>query len=229
MAPRGQGGAVGRNGILFQRAVLLRVERPRPRTVLLQYNAIRFASLLLLSAVLSAQTPTNEAHYRALVPLGAEAYELQGEKWRSRITLLASAENPQFEGMVRRAAGRHEGLFSADGTRVHFYPERISFRVTASLRTRIIEASPFPISATSDANDYLLHLQFRIVVFDGLRQTVIQPDAVEMIGMPGEVPYDERIYRVVVELPHVPLRDRVVLEVRDSGGDRICKFHLDIL
>ena len=184
-------------------------------------------SLLLLGVSLSAQSLL-PVHYHALVPLGAEAYELQGDRWKAVVTLLASAENPEFEGMMRRTESR-DALFSGDGKPVRFYPERISFRVTASFRTRLIEPSPFPISANVAANDYLLHLQFRFVVFDGLRQTVVQPETVEMIGMPGEVPYDERIYRVVVDLPHVPLRDRVVLEVRDPDGERICKFHLDLL
>ncbi len=192
-------------------------------------NAIRIASLALLGSALSAQAPLPELHFHALVPLGAEAYQLEGDKWKETITLLGSAENPQFEGMVRRELNHRDALFAADGTRIQFYPDWISFRVTAGFRTRLVEASPFPISATVDANDYLLHLRFRVVVFDGLRQTLIQPESVEMIGMPGEVPYDERIYRVTVNLPHIPLRDRVVLEVRDPSGERICKFHLDLL
>ena len=67
------------------------------------------------------------------------------------------------------------------------------------------------------------------MIFDGLRQIVVQPDSVEMIGMPGEVPYDERIYRVAVDLENIPLTNRVVLEVRDPDGERICKFHLDLI
>lgn len=184
--------------------------------------------MALLGSALSAQAPS-EMHFHALVPLGAEAYELQGDGWKSLVTLLASAENPQFEGMVRRDVNHRDTLFAADGSRVQSYPERVNFRVTASLRTRLAEPSPFPISATVDANDYLLHLRFRVVIFDGLRQTVVQPESVEMIGMPGEVPYNERIYRVAFELPHIPVRDRVVLEVRDPDGERICKFHLDLL
>ena len=199
------------------------------RTVSLRRNAIRIASLALLGSALAAQAPSPEMRFHALVPLGAEAYELQGGGWKSMVTLLASAENPQFEGMVRRDVNRRDALFASDGSRVQSYPERINFRVTASLRTRLMEASPFPINASIDANDYLLHLQFRVVIFDGLRQTVVQPESVEMIGMPEEVPYNERIYRIAVDLPHTPVRDRVVLEVRDPDGERICKFHLDLL
>ena len=209
-------------------AVLLLVIGPKQSTVFFRRNAIRIASLVLLGSALSAQAPP-EVHFHALVPLGADAYELRGDKWKGIITLMGSAENAQFEGMVKREVNRHEALFTSDGTRMQSYPERITFRVTASFRTRLVDASPFPISASVDANDYLLQLRFRVVIFDGLRQTVVRPESVEMIGMPGEVPYDERIYRITVDLPHVPLRDRVVLEVRDSAGDRICKFHLDVI
>lgn len=209
--------------------MLLRDTGPRHTTVFFRRDLIRLASLLLLAATASAQTPPQEIRYHSLVPLGAEAFDLQGEGWKAMITLLASAENPQFEGMVRRQVERHDVLFSPDGSRIQHYPDHIAFRVTASFRTRLMEPSPFPVGANGDANDYLLHLQFRLVIFDGLRQTVVQPESVEMIGMPGDIPYDERIYRIVVNLPQTPVRDRMVLEVRDSVGDRICKFHLDLL
>ena len=183
----------------------------------------------LFSAALFAQSPAPDLHFHSWVPLGAEALELHGDKWKGTITLLGSAENPEFEGMVRRETNQRTALYSADGARIKLYPGRIRFRITASYRTHMVDASPFPISTDNAANDYLLHLQFRVVVFNGLRQTVVQPEAVEMIGMPGEIPYDERIYRLAVEFPNVPLTDRVVLEVRDADGNRICKFHLDLI
>ncbi len=192
-------------------------------------KAIRTVVPVLLSVALFGQSSTPDMHFHSLVPLGAEAYDLEGETWKTMITLLASAQNPQFEGMVRRSVNQREVLFAANGEKVQNYPEQISFRVTASYRARFLDASPLPISASGDANDYLLRLQFRAVIFDGLRQTVVQPESVEMIGVPEDVPYDERVWRVAVKLPHIPLRDRVVLEVRDGDGERICKFHLDLI
>lgn len=185
--------------------------------------------MLLTAATLWGQTDPREMHFHSLIPLGAEAYQVQGDKWRGMITLLASAVNPQFEGMSRHEANKRDALFSPDGEKLKTYPGRVSFRVTASYRTRFVEASPFPIGATGEQNDYLLHLKFRVVVFDGLRQTVVEPESVEMIGVPGDVPYDERIFRVLVDLSKFPVRDRVVLEVQDPNGGRICKFHLDLL
>jgi hypothetical protein len=186
-------------------------------------------SLLVLSAIALFAEDTPEMHFHSLVPLGSEAYQLQGEKWKGIVTVLGSAENPEFEGMVRREIQNRAELFSADGERMRTYPERIAFRITASYRTHVTDPSPFPFNTSVDMNDYLLCLRFRVVVFHGLRQTVVHPEAVEMIGMPGEVPYDERIYRVTVNLEDVPLTDRVVLEVRDGDGERVCKFHLDLI
>lgn len=187
--------------------------------------------LVLLGTALSAQNTGTSAvaHFHSTVPLGAEAYQLQGAKWKSVVTLLGSAENPEFEGMVRRDVQQRGELFTANGDRVRNYPEHITFRITASSRTHVTEPSPFPISTSANINDYLLHLRFRVVIFNGLQQTVVRPESIEMIGMPGEVPYDERIYRVSVNLRDVPLTDRVVLEVRDEAGQRVCKFHLDLI
>ena len=191
-------------------------------------KVIRILASVLLGTALFGQTTEPEMRFHALIPLGAEAYELKSEKWKGMMTLLASAESPEFEGMTRRP-GTKQRLHSADGAEMKQFPGRVAFRVTASYRSRFSEASPFPISATGGQNDYLLNLRLRIVVFHGLRQTIIEPDSVEMIGMPGEVPYDERIFRTVVDLSGVPVGDRVVLEVRDPEGGRICKFHLDLM
>jgi hypothetical protein len=65
-------------------------------------------------------------------------------------------------------------------------------------------------------------------VFHGLRQTIVEPAAVKMIGVPDDMPYDERIYRVAFDLGDVSLDDRIVLEVLTPSGERLCKFHLDL-
>jgi hypothetical protein len=198
--------------------------------VFLGSKVIRIVAAVLLSTALFGQQPHEpDVHFHSLIPLGAEAYELKSDKWKGMMTLMASAESPEFEGMVRRAGKKRDPLESADGTTMHRFPRRVSFRVTATFRSHFTDTSPFTISASGAQNDYLLKLQFRVVVFHGLRQTVIEPESVEMIGMPDEVPYDERIFRMAVNLSDVPVGDRVVLEVRDPEGGRICKFHLDLM
>ena len=124
--------------------------------MLLGRNAIRTSILVLLGATLFGQSPSADIHFHSLIPLGAEAFELQGAKWKGIVTLLGSAENPRFEGMVRREIDRQAAIFSADGERMKRYPERVAFRITASYRTRMVDASPFPISTADEANETFL-------------------------------------------------------------------------
>lgn len=194
-------------------------------------KAIRAAVVLLVasaSTVVGQANPTLRFH--SLIPLGADAYELRNKQWKGTMTLMASAESPQFEGMEVRTVSKRTQLFSEDGKRIERFPSHVDFRVTATFRAHFAETSPFPISASlDDQNAYLLGLKFRVVVFSGLQQTVVKPKSVEMIGVPGEMAYDERIYRISVDLADFPLTDRVVLEVQDPGGGRIAKFHLDLI
>jgi hypothetical protein len=50
-----------------------------------------------------------------------------------------------------------------------------------------------------------------------------------MIGVPSDISYDERIYRVTFNLNQMPITDRFVLEVRSPEGNRMAKFHFDLL
>jgi hypothetical protein len=43
------------------------------------------------------------------------------------------------------------------------------------------------------------------------------------------MPYDERIYRIGFDMGKIPIQDRVVMEVLTPTGQRLCKFHLDLL
>jgi hypothetical protein len=59
--------------------------------------------------------------------------------------------------------------------------------------------------------------------------TEISPTNVKLIGVPSYQPYDERIYRLSFDTPNVPVDARLVLEVYDSSGTRLTRFHLEIL
>ena len=79
-----------------------------------------------------------------------------------------------------------------------------------------------------NVSDYLLRLQFRVKIFRALQVTVLQPKLVKLVGIPGDVSYDERIYRVSFDLGEVPVADRIVLEVLSPAGHRLTRFHLDM-
>lgn len=199
-------------------------------TVTLWLKAIGFALVLLMGSPLAliAQSGDATIHYQELVPLGAECFAVHGPKWRHVMSLLGSAESAQFQGMSARGTLHQRGLYTADGRRIANYPGRVVFRVTASFRTALIDMPPFLVTTREGENDYLLNLKFRLVVFHGLQQTLLH-SSVEMIGVPAEMPYDERVYRITTDLSGISVADRVVLYVLDPSGARLTKFHLDLM
>ncbi|MGH9523195.1 MAG: hypothetical protein ACRD3E_11760 [Terriglobales bacterium] len=185
--------------------------------------------LFIVSGMASfGQSIPAAAHYHELVPLGAQTFVVQAPKWHGLLALLASADSPQFEGMQASDGDHAPQLLNADGTPMAHYP-RVTFRLTASFRSNFNEPEPFRVIASGNENDYLLKLKFRIVAYHGLRQTVLPPESVEIIGVPAAMPYQERIYRVIVDLEKIPVSDRIVFEVFDPSGARLCKFHLDLM
>jgi hypothetical protein len=171
-------------------------------------------------------SPDVEYVYHSLIPLGSETFAVR--PWDAVMTVLASAENPRFEGWRRLIHGERHRLVNASGEAVRLYPERVEFRITTGTRTTLTDAEPFPLHTSLSENDYLLNLRFRVKIFHGLRQKIVDPESTEMIGVPADIPYDERIYRVAFDLDQVPMDDRVVLEVLAPSGERLCKFHLDL-
>jgi hypothetical protein len=191
-------------------------------------SVLLLAGAIVPLAPCRAQSFSNtEVLYHSLVPLGAEAFQLHPA--HRTLYLMGSARSPDFEGWKAiEQHGRNQTVLDAAGSPVRYFPETVQFRVTASaLREGMLEVPTFPLDAAGDLNEYLLRLSFRVKIFHGLKVRLVEPDAVEMIGMPAEIPYDERVYGASFTLGRVPLEDRIVLEVLDPGGERICKFHLE--
>jgi len=116
-----------------------------------------------------------------------------------------------------------------DGRAVRYYPSEVSFRLTATGRGHLQGIDAAPVDTHADLNDYLLGLHFRLKVFRGVNFRFIEPQSVEMLGMPADINYDERIYHISFNLDHVPAEDRIVLEVLDSSGERVSRFHLELM
>ncbi len=205
----------------------MRYRKPRYLAYLAGYAAL----VLMLSWPANAAdavrpySPT-EYDFHSVVPLGFDAIRL--EPANRTVYLLASAESADFDGMRRIEQGSMVRVLAADGTPVRHYPDVVRFRVTATTRgPKMSDVDPYPIDSKIALEDYLLGLRFRVKVFRGLKMTELEPDAVRMIGMPAEMPYDERIYEVSFALGRVPLADRLVLEVLSPDGIRLTKFHLE--
>jgi len=170
-----------------------------------------------------------EYEFHSVVPLGSDVLRLQPA--RKTVYLMASAESAGFEGLHRSEHDNEVVVSGPNGEPVREYPASLDFRVTASTKKKKLQdadVDPYPVRATGSVNDYLLKLGFRLKVFRGIEVREINPTEVKLIGAPGAVPCDERVYRVSFALGKVPLQDRIVLEVLDPAGERISKFHLEV-
>lgn len=200
-------------------------------------NRYLFWSLLLASCALALPAPlTSEDHftvspesmtrYQSRVPLGWESFKVRSTG--TCFYLMGTVESPKFDGWRKVTVNEQSHLLDAAGQPVRLYPEELQFRITASAREKLLDSQPFTIASNLPLNDYLLRLRFRLKIFHGLFQRTLRPVSVEPIGMPADISYDERIYRIRFNLDHVPIDDRVVLEVLAPTGERLSKFHVDL-
>jgi hypothetical protein len=195
----------------------------------------RFARVVWLAILLSltqfgavstgAAQDTISEDFHSVVPLGSESIVLLPA--RKPLFLLASAVSPEFEGWRAQGMGRDRHVLARDGTPVAHYPQRIRFRVTASAHVTGFADDAYSMQFQGDLDRFLLDLSFRLQIFEGLEATVLQPILVQIVGVPSDIPYDERIYSVEFDVGRIPLSRRMVLDVRDPAGQRLCKFHLE--
>jgi hypothetical protein len=164
--------------------------------------------------------------YQSVVPLGIMRLTPNAEP--RPMYLLVTAENPAFQSWQTSEA--HRMPRKADGTAVKFFPSHIDFRVTASARAaELIGIDEYPINLPPGSlNDLMTKLNFRLAIFHGIDKHTLQPDSVENVGMPDDISYDERVYRVGFDIgSQVSVEDRIVLEVLSPQGERLGKFHLE--
>jgi len=50
-----------------------------------------------------------------------------------------------------------------------------------------------------------------------------------MIGMPADVPSDERVYRINIDTGNLPITDRVVIEIFSPQGELLTHFPFILL
>ena len=168
--------------------------------------------------------------YQSPFPLGIETFVLQPS--RRLFKVYASAESPAFNGLkLTRGSGRPE-LMDGDGRQVPLFPKQIKFRVTATERVRATPSvasgdPPYPLKNQLPMDALLKSLSFRVKIFRGLHARTVEPTAVRMIGVPPDVPYNERIYEAQFNVGEVPVDEKIVLEVLTPKGERLCKFHLE--
>jgi len=141
-----------------------------------QVAAIAIGILMLALPGPAQDYTSSESIFHSVVPLGVEAIVLQPAK--TRIALLATAECPGLEG-VRRVfwqpqeagdGGVGGKVYGRNGKQLTYFPRRISFRVTATAREKLIELEPFDVKSNIDLNHYLLGLTFKLHAFHGITE-----------------------------------------------------------
>lgn len=201
----------------------------RKSTLRLALTAMIVVSLLWQPLALSAQDDSfEEFSFHSPVPLGLDCIRVMPSK--KTVYLLASAENQTLDGLKISRDPHVARVLRVDGSEVKSYPSALDFRVTASaLPNDFRGIDEYEIQSKHSMNEFLLGLKFKLKVFQGLQMKTIAPANVKLIGVPSYEPYDERVYRVSFETPDLPVDARLVLEVYDSTGTRLTRFHLEML
>jgi hypothetical protein len=187
------------------------------------------AALVIVAAMaLAAAQQQTAPPYRAATPAGSEVVLLKPSG--AIVTLLGLAECQEIEGAQHMDQGLKARVVRADGEPIESFPRHFSFRVTASLRKTLLEDPGSELKTKEEPSQLLVKLRFRLKAYNGLQVRVIEPESTSMIGVPADIPYDERVYRVSFNLPgNEPPTERFVLEVIAPEGERMARLHFSLL
>jgi hypothetical protein len=164
---------------------------------------------------------------RSTIPAGYEIVKLQPSG--TNLFLLGLIECPELEGAQHVSEGSHARIVAADGSSLDHFPRFLNFRITASLRKELLDSTTDGSINTPDPRELILKLGFILRGYDGLQSYELHPQSVDLIGVPADVPYDERVFRVSFDVGNRPVSDRFVLEVLSPEGTRIARFHFELL
>lgn len=192
----------------------------------------RFTIALLLAWLLAMapgwpSSPPDPAPMHATVPAGYEIIQLQPSG--AVVSLLGLVECPEIEGAQHVAEGLQSKIQLPNGAELRHFPRHFSFRVTASLRKTVIDPPSSSVTVSQDPGEFLLGLKFKLRAYDALVSTEMNPESVSLIGVPADIPYDERVFRVSFDVGERAVTDRFVLEIYSSAGERLGRFSFELL
>lgn len=177
----------------------------------------------------AASAPRAVHVYGSMIPLGSETFYYRDKKNQQFFYVLASAISPEFSGQQLWTDGYQHLLKTASGRLVEEYPHQLTFRISVSEHDGFIGlGSPLTVAAHGGTlNDFITALRFEIRINHALESRVLNPSKITHIGVPPDVPANERIYEVRFDLGEVPISDRIVMHVLTPEGERMAKFSLD--
>ncbi len=195
-------------------------------------RGISLSGLLLIVAgfafaVAAKNPPKTMPGLRSNMPAGYDVMLLKPSK--ATLSLIGLIECPELEGAQHVAEGLHGKLVSTDGNTIKEFPQNFSFRITASLKKVFLDPPVNSVELPDDPQELLLKLKFRILAYHALEVQEIVPQSIEMIGMPSDVTYDERVYRINVHAANLPITDRLVVEIFSPQGQLLTHFPFSVL
>jgi hypothetical protein len=201
--------------------------RRKPERAAMQFRGLTLSGILLIVAGLALaasprNVPKSASGLRSNIPAGYDVVLLKPSK--ATLSLIALIECPELEGVQHVSEGLHSKLISSDGSTVKEFPQHFSFRITASLKKVFLDGPETSIELPDDPQELLLHLKFRVRAYHGLEVREVTPQSVEMIGMPADVPYDERVYRININAGNLPITDRMVVEILSPEDKLLTHF-----
>jgi hypothetical protein len=166
--------------------------------------------------------------FKAPLPLGADAFLLQPAG--REFYLLSCLEDRRFDRLQVSRVRKSPFVVDASGDVWKHYPAELTFRVTATaMDPGSVKVDVDKIQEAGDLNSFLLGLRFQLKIFQGLQMEIIKPSSIHLIGMPSDVAYDERVYRVKFDTGDFPVDARLVMEVLSPAGKLLSRFHLELL
>jgi hypothetical protein len=192
-------------------------------------TAARLAAIAILAgpAGLSGAGQEGPTTFTSLTPAGYEVITLKPSG--ATLAVLGLIECPEIAGARQVPLGQNAKVISPSGTPMSSFPRKFSFRVTATLRKTILDDPAHSVSTEEDPQGFIMHLRYRLKIYNGLQKEELEPQSVEQVGMPEDIEYDERVFRVSFDVGRRPITDRVVLEVLSPAGERLARFHFELL
>ena len=174
-----------------------------------------------LGSTVSPQT--TQHRFLSRMPLDSELIQLMPAK--QNYTMMLTWDCRELENWQMFKSVDKTVIKDADGNEVKYYPRELRFRFTISGDTKVkLQRTPVEYDTDLDPAKFISQLSFRLKRFKGLEMTDFEPVRAEIIGVPPEIPYSERIYVIVFKIPNTPIEDRFALEVMDTEGNRVAKF-----
>lgn len=165
--------------------------------------------------------------FHSAMPAGYVVVRL--EPSGANVAVLGLVECPEMEGARHVSEGLNSKIVAADGVPLKHFPRQFSFRITVSLRKTLLDGPSETVMTQDDPRQFLLKLGFKLKIYHGLETHEMLPQSVKLIGVPADIPYDERVFRVSFEVENLPVSDRMVLQVLSPEDELLTHFSFGLL